>query len=71
MKIKINSSDDSFLNRQLLLSDMMIRIRFVFKYGDKYYPQVFWWKGFYDADKNDLFQRSTLIFIDFLNAVKV
>lgn len=42
MKIKINSSDDSFLNRQLLLSDMMIRIRFVFKYGDKYYPQVFW-----------------------------
>lgn len=63
MKIKINSSDDSFLNRQLLLSDMMIRIRFVFKYGDKYYPQVFWWKGFYDADKNDLFQRSTLILI--------
>ena len=42
MKIKINSSDDSFLNRQLLLSDMMIRIRFVFKNGDKYYPQVFW-----------------------------
>lgn len=63
MKIKINSSDDSFLNRQLLLSDMMIRIRFVFKYGDKYYPQLFWWKGFYDADKNDLFQRSTLILI--------
>ena len=63
MKIKINSSDDSFLNRQLLLSDMMIRIRFVFKYGDKYYPQVFWWKGFYDADKNDLFQHSTLILI--------
>ena len=56
---------------KVIWKSKLIQMMIYFYFYDKYYPQVFWWKGFYDADKNDLFQRSTLIFIDFLNAVKV
>ena len=41
MKIKFNSDDNFFLNKQLKFLSVTIIVRSVFEKDDKYYPQVF------------------------------
>ena len=41
MKIKFNSDDDLFLNKQLKFLSLTIIVRTVFEEDGKYYPQIF------------------------------